>query len=118
MASCAPIIAPMACPSSGVKYGPIHASGISTTPSRVMNSPATIFLIVVSSVWEPVLSSGLLLTLRTGTGRMDTTGKKTFRRFLDALPDDGQRRRPPAGRAALRRDGALCRGADQGRGAA
>jgi hypothetical protein len=33
-----------------VKYGPIHSSGISTTPSSVMNRPATIFLMMVSSV--------------------------------------------------------------------
>jgi hypothetical protein len=50
MASWAAIIDPMACPSSGVKYGPIHSSGISTTPSSVMNRPATIFLMMVSSV--------------------------------------------------------------------
>src|SRR6185437_14180833 len=111
MASWAPISDPTACPSSGAKYGPIHCSGLSVMPSSEVMMPATIFLIgALPHCW-------LVLTLRTGTGQMDTTAEK-FPEVGDALPDDGQRRRPPAGRAALRRHGTVRRGADQGRGAA
>src|SRR5689334_1233478 len=111
MASWAPISDPTACPSSGAKYGPIHCSGLSVMPSSEVMMPATIFLIgALPHCW-------LVLTLRTGTGQMDTTAEK-FPEVGDALPDDGQRRRPPAGRAALRRHGEVRRGADPGRGAA
>src|SRR5689334_13034605 len=111
MASWAPISDPTACPSSGAKYGPIHCSGLSVMASSEVMIPATIFRIgALPRCW-------LVLTLRTGTGQMDRAAEK-FPEVLDALPDDAQRRRPPAGRAALRRNGTLRRGADQGRGAA
>jgi hypothetical protein len=36
---------PTAWPISGLKYGPVHVSGASTTPSTDIISPATIFRI-------------------------------------------------------------------------
>ncbi len=79
MTSCAPISDPTACPSSGLKYGPIHSFGFSMTPSSELNRPATIFRMMVSfGVGSYCAGSCLLLTLRTGTGRMDTAAEILF----------------------------------------
>jgi hypothetical protein len=44
MVSLAAIIEPTACQSAASKYGPVHCSGDSTTPSRVLYKPAVIVL--------------------------------------------------------------------------
>src|SRR5580704_13920310 len=64
---------PTTWPISGLKYGPVHVSGASTTPSTDIISPATIFRIT-----SPPRTRGgqpirpLLLVLRTGCSGMDT----------------------------------------------
>src|SRR5580693_5623768 len=64
---------PTTWPISGLKYGPVHVSGASTTPSTDIISPATIFRIT-----SPPRTRGgqpirpLLPVLRTGCSGMDT----------------------------------------------
>src|SRR5215471_1533552 len=59
MASLVAISAPTACPTWSLKYGPVHFSGDSTTPSSETNSPAAIFrisfpfLVVLAAEEEP-----------------------------------------------------------------
>src|SRR4051794_29439287 len=65
MVSAAPRLASTAAPISSLKYGKCHWSGASTTPSRAMNRPAVIFLMVRLRV----RSSGAVSPASTPLGR-------------------------------------------------
>src|SRR5579859_6499984 len=81
---------PMTWPSSGLKYGPVHVSGASTTPSTDTIRPATIFRIASPSrdpSGQPIRP--LSAMLRTRGSRMDTAAADSFhdREDFSVAPD-------------------------------
>src|ERR1700730_12717129 len=58
MVSPAAMSDPTSWPRSGLKYGPVHASGASTTPSTETISPATIFRLTSPSKTPVATSAG------------------------------------------------------------